>query len=136
MNITYCVKNIDTYTLIEAHLTGPVRRGDWIVFFDKISHDVKKTEQLYMLINENKYESDIDYNTANTLLQRASKSSIKKFIISFSTADPLKKQMEKLFSAMATIANVPFAISYRLSITEARNVIKKLCMSCYAKVKK
>ncbi len=132
--IIYSVKNIGVHTLIEARLTGPVRNSDWITFFGEITTSLNDTERLYMLVDENKYENDINYNTASVLLKKASNAPIKEFTISFSTSDPMKRQLAKLFRVMAEIANVPLVISYSLSKTEARNVIKNLCLSCYAKM--
>lgn len=134
MNITYSLKNIKTSTLIEARLTGPVRNEDWIIFFNRINSETKNTERLYMLVDEKYYHSEINYQTAKTLLEKVSDAPIKKFVLSFSTSDPMKMQMQKLYNAMADIANVPVTISYNLSINQARNVIKNLCMSCYTKM--
>ncbi len=134
MNMDYSLKNIEENTLIEARLTGPVRNDDWVGFFDMIAHKIENTKRLYMLIDENKFENDINYETARALLKKASNVPIKEFIISFSTSDPLKVHVEKLFRAMAKIADVPLAISYRLSLAEARNVITSLCLSCYTKM--
>ncbi|NOZ42552.1 MAG: NAD(P)-dependent oxidoreductase [Alphaproteobacteria bacterium] len=133
MNITYRLKNIKTYTLIEARLTGPVKNDDWMVFFNQVVAEANHAERLYMLIDEKYYESEINYQTAKSLLQKASKAPIKKFIMSFSTSDPMKMQMQRLYRAMAEVANVPVTISYHLSLNEARNVIRNVCQSCYAK---
>lgn len=73
MNIIFSVKNSGAYTLIEAHLTEPLKKGDWVVFLNNIVIIMKNTKRLYMLIDKNKYENDFDYITANSLLQKKSK---------------------------------------------------------------
>jgi len=134
MNITYSIKNIKTYTLIEARLTGPVKNNDWVSFFNRVTREAKNSDQLYMLIDEKHFESEINYDSAKALLESASSTPIKKFVMSFSTSDPMKIQMQRLYHAMAEVANVPLAISYHLSLNEARNVIRNMCLSCYSRM--
>ena len=73
MNIIFSVKNSEAYTLIEAHLTEPLKKGDWVIFLNNIAVIMENTKRLYILIDEKKYESDFDYITANSLLQKKSK---------------------------------------------------------------
>lgn len=134
MNITYNIKSVKSYTLIEARLTGPVRNNDWIAFFDQITNETKKSERLYLLVDEKHFESEINYDTAKALMDKASNTPIKKFVMSFSTSDPMKMQMQRLYRAMAEMTNVPVSISYHLSLNEARNVIRNMCLSCYSKM--
>jgi len=134
MNITYSLKTTKTYALVEARLTGPVMNGDWVVFFDQVAGEAKDAEQLYILIDEKRFESEINYQTARLLMEKASNTHIQKFVVSFSTSDPMKMQMQRLYRAMADLTNVPLAISYHYSLNEARNVIRNMCLSCYSKM--
>jgi hypothetical protein len=134
MNITYSLKTTKTYALVEAHLTGSVKNEDWVFFFDQVANEAKRAEQLYILIDEKRFESEINYQTAQLLMEKALHAPIQKFVISFSTSDPMKMQMQRLYRAMADLANVPLAISYHYSLNEARNVIRNMCLSCYSKM--
>ncbi len=134
MNITYSLKTTNTYALVEARLTGSVINDDWVVFFDQIADEAKDAEQLYILIDEKRFESEINYQTARLLMEKASHAPIQKFVVSFSTSDPMKMQMQRLYRAMADLTNVPLAISYHYSLNEARNVIRNMCLSCYSKM--
>lgn len=134
MNIEYNLKCFGENTLIEANLTGPVRNDAWVIFFDNVSSEVKGTKRLYILVEENLYESEINYDTAKTMFEIASKAPIEEFVMSFSTSDPLKLQMGRLFNAIKNVTKAPLAISYHLSKNEARNVIKNVCLSCYTKM--
>ncbi len=134
MNITYSLKTTNTYALVEARLTGSVINDDWVVFFDQIADEAKDAEQLYILIDEKRFESEINYQTARLLMEKASHAPIQKFVVSFSTSDPMKMQMQRLYRAIADLTNVPLAISYHYSLNEARNVIRNMCLSCYSKM--
>ncbi|NOZ65823.1 MAG: hypothetical protein GXP00_04910 [Alphaproteobacteria bacterium] len=134
MNITYSLKTTNIYALVEARLTGPVMNDDWVFFFDQVAGEAKDAEQLYILIDEKRFESEINYQTARLLMEKASHAHIQKFVVSFSTSDPMKIQMQRLYRAMADLTNVPLAISYHYSLNEARNVIRNMCLSCYSKM--
>lgn len=52
-------------------------------------------------------------------------------LVSFSTSDPLKVQLAKLYAAMSQVTKVPLAISFHQTRHEARNAIKNFCALCF-----
>ena len=130
-NIKYNIREYGENTLLEAELTGPVRNDDWIEFINHVAAQAESTQRLFLLIEEKGFESEINYETAKKILGRASDVSFKEIIVSFSTSDPFKIQIAKLFGIMSRVAKVPLVISYHQTTHEARNAIKNFCAHCF-----